>query len=252
VVVLCHRSPLGGWCVQGLSLADIAKEIISANKIGRIARCLRGRCAILPPKKRADHRSALFRRKPFGAITCPYAHSTHAATAAARVHALLPWRLGDHDFRREQQARDRGGVLQSRRVTWWDPECPFRSYRRTRRTLRCSRTCPCPRGPGSERPGIFTRIGDDLAQALRSSGPGFDARGLIFVLATSFSMAFNARTGDAAARDHAFFDGRTGRVQCVFDAGLLSFISISVAAPTLITATPPESLATRSCSFSLS
>jgi len=31
-----------------------------------------------------------------------------------------------------------------------------------------------------------------------------------------------------------------------------SFISVSVAAPTLMTATPPESLARRSCSFSLS
>ncbi len=31
-----------------------------------------------------------------------------------------------------------------------------------------------------------------------------------------------------------------------------SFISTSVAAPTLITATPPASLATRSCSFSRS
>ena len=31
-----------------------------------------------------------------------------------------------------------------------------------------------------------------------------------------------------------------------------SFISVSVAAPTLITATPPASLASRSCSFSRS
>ena len=31
-----------------------------------------------------------------------------------------------------------------------------------------------------------------------------------------------------------------------------SFISVSVAAPTLMTATPPDSLARRSCSFSLS
>ena len=31
-----------------------------------------------------------------------------------------------------------------------------------------------------------------------------------------------------------------------------SFISVSVAAPTLMTATPPASLASRSCSFSLS
>jgi hypothetical protein len=56
----------------------------------------------------------------------------------------------------------------------------------------------------------------------------------------------------ATARDHAFFHGRTGGVQGVFDAGLLFLHFDSVAAPTLITATPPASLATRSCSFSRS
>jgi len=38
----------------------------------------------------------------------------------------------------------------------------------------------------------------------------------------------------------------------IFDAGLLSFISLSVAAPTLILATPPDNLAMRSLNFSLS
>jgi hypothetical protein len=41
-------------------------------------------------------------------------------------------------------------------------------------------------------------------------------------------------------------------VHGVFDAAFFSFISLSVAAPTLILATPPESLAMRSLSFSLS
>ena len=77
--------------------------------------------------------------------------------------------------------------------------------------------------------------------------------GLIFVLTDQLLDGLQRTDqSDAAARDHAFFDGCTGCVQCVFDAGLLFFISISVAAPTLMTATPPESLATRSCSFSLS
>jgi hypothetical protein len=40
--------------------------------------------------------------------------------------------------------------------------------------------------------------------------------------------------------DHAFFNGGTGGVQRVFDGAFFSFISISVAAPTLMTATPPE------------
>ncbi|CSA31049.1 Uncharacterised protein [Vibrio cholerae] len=44
------------------------------------------------------------------------------------------------------------------------------------------------------------------------------------------------------------------RVACSASStrSFFSFISTSVAAPTLITATPPASFATRSCSFSLS
>ena len=41
-------------------------------------------------------------------------------------------------------------------------------------------------------------------------------------------------------------------VQGVLDPAFFSFISVSVAAPTLITATPPTSFARRSCSFSRS
>jgi hypothetical protein len=61
-----------------------------------------------------------------------------------------------------------------------------------------------------------------------------------------------AQQRHAAARHDAFFDRRAGGVQRVVDAVAFSFISTSVAAPTLITATPPASFATRSCSFSLS
>ena len=44
------------------------------------------------------------------------------------------------------------------------------------------------------------------------------------------------------------------RVECNASStrAFFSFISISVAAPTLMTATPPANLARRSCSFSLS
>ena len=56
----------------------------------------------------------------------------------------------------------------------------------------------------------------------------------------------------AAAGDDAFFDGR--RVACIASStrAFFSFISVSVAAPTLMTATPPTSFASRSCSFSRS
>ena len=57
---------------------------------------------------------------------------------------------------------------------------------------------------------------------------------------------------DTAARDDPLFDRRLGRVHRVLDAAFFSFISVSVAAPTLMIATPPTSLARRSCSFSRS
>jgi hypothetical protein len=56
----------------------------------------------------------------------------------------------------------------------------------------------------------------------------------------------------AAAGDDALFDGRAGRVSASSTRAFFSFISVSVAAPTLITATPPASLARRSWSFSRS
>ena len=57
----------------------------------------------------------------------------------------------------------------------------------------------------------------------------------------------------SAAGDDALFDGRTSRVQTRLRRGaFFSFISVSVAAPTLTTATPPASLARRSWSFSRS
>ena len=54
------------------------------------------------------------------------------------------------------------------------------------------------------------------------------------------------------ARHDALFDRRAGGMQRVFDARLFLLQLDSVAAPTFMTATPPLSLARRSCSFSLS
>ena len=62
----------------------------------------------------------------------------------------------------------------------------------------------------------------------------------------------DADQGDAAAGDDAFFDRRAGRGRASSKRCFFSFSSVSVAAPTLITATPPASFASRSCSFSRS
>ena len=101
---------------------------------------------------------------------------------------------------------------------------------------------------------LFAGVGDDLAQRRFHRALGDqDAVVLVFVVALELlDRIERTDQGNAAARDHAFLDRRTRGVQSVFDARLLSFISTSVAAPTLITATPPASLATRSCSFSRS
>ena len=62
-----------------------------------------------------------------------------------------------------------------------------------------------------------------------------------------------ADQGDAAAGDDALFDGRLGGVERVFDAGLFLFhLGLGGSADVDHWATPPTSLASRSCSFSRS
>ena len=60
----------------------------------------------------------------------------------------------------------------------------------------------------------------------------------------------NERDAEFNARHDAFLDSRAGRVQSIVDAILPLLHRLSVAAPTLICATPPASFASRSCSFS--
>jgi hypothetical protein len=70
---------------------------------------------------------------------------------------------------------------------------------------------------------LFAGIGDDLAQRGFHRAQGdLDAVVLVFVGALQvLDRGLGTDQGDAAARDHAFFDGRTGGVQGVFDARLL-------------------------------
>ena len=64
---------------------------------------------------------------------------------------------------------------------------------------------------------------DDLTQRLFDRArQDLHASGLVFVLRLELVERLQSTDqGNTAARDHAFFDGRTGRVQSVFDAGLL-------------------------------
>ena len=69
----------------------------------------------------------------------------------------------------------------------------------------------------------------------------------------AFERLGGIEQSSAAARDDAFFDRSAGCVERVIDA-VLAFLHFDFgeAPPTLITATPPASLARRSCSFSRS
>ena len=73
--------------------------------------------------------------------------------------------------------------------------------------------------------GGFAGVGDDLAQGLfHGAQQDGDAHLLVLVVALELADGLlGAHQGHAAAGDDAFFDGRTGGVQRVFDAGLLLF-----------------------------
>src|SRR5690606_17526747 len=71
--------------------------------------------------------------------------------------------------------------------------------------------------------GVFTRIGDDLTQRL-FDGARQDADAVRLVLVRIFQLLDSLLGADqryAAARHHAFLDGRTSGVQRVLDASLL-------------------------------
>ena len=68
---------------------------------------------------------------------------------------------------------------------------------------------------------------------------------------TSATLGTRCNQCGTTTRNDAFFHRCFSRVEGIFNAKLCDlFNSVSVAAPTLITATPPTSFAIRSCSFS--
>src|SRR6202166_3443840 len=133
-------------------------------------------------------------------------------------------RLGDHDFGRRQQARYRGGVLQSQtRHLGGIQNAHFDHIAvLTGRSVVAERALALADSV-QHHGGVFAGVAHDLPQRLFDrAGQDLDARGLIFVLTDQLLDGLQrAHQRHAAARDHAFFDGRTGCVQCVFDAGLL-------------------------------
>ncbi len=177
-------------------------------------------------------------------------HAAHAAHAAAGRHRrlVLLRGLGHHRFGGDHQARDRRGVLQRGagdlgRVQ--DAELDHVAELAVGGVV-AERTRTFDHAVEDDRR-LIAGIGHDLAQRGFHRAQGdLDAVVLVFVHALDAGdRRLGTDQGDAAARDDAFLDGRTGRVQASSTRAFFSFISTSVAAPTLITATPPASLATR-------
>src|SRR5690349_19297601 len=133
-------------------------------------------------------------------------------------------RFRDHDFRREQQTRHRSRILQRPARDLGGVEYAFFQHVAVFARARIVAIRTLAGLDGVEDDGrVFTGVLDDLAQRLLDrTSQDADANRLVFVRTFELlERLLRADQRNAAARDHAFFNGRTGRVQRVFDAGLL-------------------------------
>src|SRR5690349_16446710 len=132
----------------------------------------------------------------------------------------------DHDFRREQQARDRRRVLQRKTRDLGRIEDALFQHVAVLARAGVVAVRALARLDGvQDDSGIFTSVLDDLTQRLFDRArQDANADRLVFVRAFELlERLLRADQRNAAARHHAFFNGGTGRVQRVFDAGLLLF-----------------------------
>src|SRR5690606_797159 len=137
---------------------------------------------------------------------------------------VLLRRFGDHRFRGDHQAGDRGRVLQrGAGDLGWIQDAEF-DHVAVFAGGRVVTVVALAFGDLVEdHARLFTGIGDDLAQRRFHRATGdLDTVVLVFVVALELGQA-GQRTDqrDATARDHAFLDRRTRGVQGVFDARLL-------------------------------
>src|SRR4051812_5470707 len=135
-------------------------------------------------------------------------------------------RFRDHDFRREQQARNRRCVLQREARDLRRVEDALFQHVAVLAGARVVAVGALARLDGvQDDRGVFARVLDDLTQRLFDCArQDANADRLVFVRTFELLEGLQrADQRDAAARDHAFFNGGTRRVQRVFDAGLLLF-----------------------------
>src|SRR5688500_15186207 len=135
-------------------------------------------------------------------------------------------RFRDHDFRREQQTRDRRRVLQRETRDLGRVEDALFQHVAVLAGARVVAIGALARLDGvQDNRGIFASVLDDLTERL-FDGARQDTNADRLVFVRTFELLEGLQRADqrnAAARDHAFFNGGTGRVQRVFDAGLLLF-----------------------------
>src|SRR5688500_4619918 len=135
-------------------------------------------------------------------------------------------RFRDHDFRREQQARNRRRVLQRETRDLGRVEDALFQHVAVLAGARVVAIGALARLDGvQDNRGIFASVLDDLTERL-FDGARQDTNADRLVFVRTFELLEGLQRADqrnAAARDHAFFDGGTGCVQRVFDAGLLLF-----------------------------
>ena len=135
-------------------------------------------------------------------------------------------RFRDHDFRREQQTGDRRRVLQREardlgRIQDAGVDHVAVLARAGVVAVRALATLDLVQHHGR----VFASVLDDLTQRLFDRARQ-DANADRLVFVRTFELVeglLRADQRNAAARDHAFFNGGTGCVQRVFDAGLLLF-----------------------------
>src|SRR3990167_6529951 len=157
------------------------------------------------------------------------AHATHTAHAAHIRHTsgrLVVGCFTDHGFGGDHQAADRGRRLQGRtgdlsRIE--DTHLDHVAIHAGRRVVDEVASALLDLVDHYAR--LVAGVGDDLAQRrLHGTTQQGDADVLIFVVALQLGDGLQgAHQGYTAARHHAFFHCRAGRVQGVFDAGFLLF-----------------------------
>ena len=182
------------------------------------------------------------------------AHATTAATTHRRRLVFLP--LHHDAFRRQQQRRDRRGVLQrgARHLGRVDDAGLDQVFVHVGRgvvaegalsfdSLTRARTIE----PSTPALIAMARIGSSIARRMMSTP--------IFSSPEALTLSSAAWQRISATPPPGTMPSSTAaRVACSASStrAFFSFISVSVAAPTWMTATPPASFASRSCSFSLS